>query len=219
MKVPFALVTEGPTDQEVIINILCGFYKNKDLDSSILQPSRGIGLDDEPGGWTHLLYYLASQKFKDAFSSNEFIIVHFDADVCDEPLFGVEKNRDFNVLVPNVIDRLIDAIGREFYELVKDRIIFAICVDSIECWLLTIYFENMHSKRNKQTGCIATLNEVIQSQHGFYIDSKNLDYYRVMSKPYSKNTQLIKAGRMNDSLKLFLEALPDQSLLPIEDDE
>ena len=38
-----------------------------------------------------MLYYLASQKFKDAFSTNEFIIVHCDTDVCDEPLFGVAK--------------------------------------------------------------------------------------------------------------------------------
>lgn len=219
MRTPFALVTEGPTDQEVIVNILYGFYKTKDIFSSILQPSRGINAEEQtPGGWTHLLAFLESQRFRDAFSTNEYIIVHFDTDVCDEALFGVEKHSNIVNLVEAVIRRLISSIGEDFYQSVQNRIIFAICVDSVECWLLPIYFGNIVGKRNKQTGCLSTLNEVLESNHGFYIDEKKIEYYRVMSKKYSKNSDLTRAAKVNVSLKMFLDLLPDFSNLPKDEE-
>lgn len=61
----FGLITEGITDQEVITNILFGYYDNPDLDITELQP-----LKDETdskksanfGGWGNLLEYCKSKK-------------------------------------------------------------------------------------------------------------------------------------------------------------
>ena len=77
----------------------------------------------------------------------------------------------------------------------------------------------MVGKRNKQTGCIGLLNEVLKEHHGFFIDKKELKYYREMSKPYSKIKSLSQCAKMNDSLRIFLSSLPDSARLPAEDEE
>jgi hypothetical protein len=220
MKNSFALVTEGPTDQEVITNIICGFYNNKDIDPSLLQPSRASKVNDQtPGGWGNLVNYLASQKFRDSFSVNEFVIIHFDADVCDDTSFGVTKTDDLAVMVESIVLRLCQSVGEDFYNSVRERIIFAICVDSIECWLLPLYFDGVPAKRNKQSGCISTLNPELTKKHGFYINEKVLQHYSLMSKPYLKRKTLLQCAEMNDSLKQFLLLLPDVTRIPSVNEE
>jgi len=85
--IKFGLVTEGVTDQEVISNILCGFYNNPDLFISELQPLRDE--TDKPpedmyGGWGNLIEYCKSDQFKEAFQAIDYIIIQVDTDVCEE---------------------------------------------------------------------------------------------------------------------------------------
>ena len=64
----FGLVSEGVTDQEVISNILYGFYNNPDIIINELQPLRdetdNKKYRNTDGGWGNLLEYCKSDVFK-----------------------------------------------------------------------------------------------------------------------------------------------------------
>lgn len=203
----FGLITEGATDQEVISNILSGIFDNSDIDPNFIQPSRSTSIQDQThGGWTHTLTFCASEEFKQTFQTNRYIIIHIDTDVCDLPGFEISKtNLSTEELCAKVREKLILLITENFFTLVQDRIIFAICVENIECWLLPIYYSTLKSKRSKTTGCLDILNVELKKQLGFYINDKKLEYYQKASKPYLKHRELIKLYQYNPSLKIFVD--------------
>jgi len=217
------IIAEGPTDQIVIQNILIGYFK-EDVSSHVrfLQPQYDETdkhkNDALGGGWSNVFNYCKSSRFTEAFEQNDFIIVQIDTDVCEQVNFDVKRKhldgteKTVEELIVSVIDKFRDEISRSFrtevYESVKDRIIFAVCVDEIECWLLPIYHTD---KRKAATNnCIHKLNEVITEKLGFYInkaDKSNMgrEYFK-LSKPYTKKV-LHEVYKENPSLKYFIDRL------------
>jgi len=206
----FGLITEGITDQMVIKNILLGVFNDADLPVSRLLPA-----NDELGNWEKVFNYCRSEEFKQAFASNDYLIVQVDTDV----LVGKEISKDYGFqfppnptveeLVEKVSEFLISLVndGSGFWEEYGERVIFAISVNQIECWLLPIYFKSLKAKAAKTTGCIETLNEALPQQEGFYIDpkAKNPQYYTTISKKVRKET--LKVYHLNPSLNIFVEHL------------
>jgi len=207
----FGLVTEGITDQIVIENILYGFYKNyDDLDEEIqpLQPpfdaTNQKQLEGEFGGWEMLLEYLSQKRFRDDVLNSEYIIIQIDTDISEHVNFGVsQQNLSTEALIEKVIERLIAQIDSKetFYEEHKSKIIFAISVHSLECWILPIYNS---SKNEKVTGCFETLQR----------ESKNIkvlkEYtaYDKLSKDFLKHKKLMKLVSKNSSFQIFINKLP-----------
>jgi len=109
----FALACEGVTDQIVIENILCGFYKEyDDLDEEIqpLQPPYDATTqkqkEDEFGGWEMLLKYLSEKRFRDDVLNSEYLIVQIDTDISEHVNFGVsQQNLSTEELINKVIER------------------------------------------------------------------------------------------------------------------
>ncbi len=64
-----------------------------------------------------------------------------------------------------------------------------------------------------------TLNKMLKSQDGFFIDSKDLKYYEKASKPYLKNKILIKLQKYNPSLKIFIEELAKKNIILEKEDD
>ena len=88
----FGLITEGPTDQVVIENILTGYFGDYDILFNELQPLRDASSgQSEIGGWTKVLEYCGSSKFKEAFQFNKYVIIQVDTDISEEPGFDVSK--------------------------------------------------------------------------------------------------------------------------------
>lgn len=211
-----ALISEGPSDQVVIENIVCGYFDDIDVSINPLQP-----LMDEtaksrfksPGGWYQVFEYCKSDKFLQAFKFNDYVIIQIDTDVSEEIHYDIPKIENGIELTPSelinkVIDKFISIIGSE-YENYKEKIIFAISVHSIECWLLPLYFESDKAKRSKTANCLNTLNDSLSKKHGFTIDqqSKGIKYYQKISKDYSKNKILMKMKDYNPSLSIFIDEL------------
>ncbi len=148
--VKFGFITEGLTDQIVIEYILSGYFDTDDLDINELQPIRDEtdkNRSENYGGWTLVFEYCKSDRFKQAFQFNDYIIIQIDTDVCEEKHYDVSKrNEDGKELEPvdlihNVREKFKkELIGEEFFNNNKEKIIFAISVHSIECWLLPLYF-------------------------------------------------------------------------------
>jgi len=159
----FGLITEGITDQIVIENILCGFYKDyDDLDEEIypLEPPRDETdrkqeYSEFGTGWSAIFNYLSESRFKDDVLNSEYVIIQIDTDIAED--FNCSKNQSIKDIIECVISKLIEQIDskKKFYQEHKEKIIFAISVHSLECWLLPLYSskkgEIIHNCFNKLT--------------------------------------------------------------------
>lgn len=215
----FAGITEGKTDQIVIKNILAGYF-NPDITINWLQP-----LEDETdanrsknyGGWDLVFKYCKSDEFKEAFQSNQYIIIQIDTDVSDE-YYGIPHrddngNFDAEKIIELVINKFKALIGDEFYSKYYERIIFAIAVHSTECWLLPLYYDD--KRKSKLVSCLNTLNQEINKKEKFTIDpnDKNPTYYRKISSKYLKKKTLMNLYKENPSLKIFIEEIQKRDII------
>lgn len=209
----FGLACEGITDQIVIENILCGFYKDyEDLDQEIqpFQPAYDETTrkqkEGEFGGWEMLLEYLSEKRFRDDVLNSEYTIIQIDSDICDHPNFDIEKDTScITTFIDNIKTKLISSIDKNesFYETNKEKIIFAISVHSLECWLLPIYKD---SKNEKIMGCF----ESLQRESKTIKVEKNYSSYDKLSKLLLKNKELLKISLKNSSFDIFIKSLPQE---------
>ena len=222
----FGLITEGLTDQIVIETILAGYFNNPDIDIRPLQPERDK--DDENkshnyGGWSQVFAYYESNNFKEAFQFIDYIIIQIDTDVSEDyNIAKQDENGEFTPqqLIAKVIEKFRDGIGEDFYNTNQQKIIFAISVHSIECWLLPLYYTDKQ-KKAKCKNCLNTLNYELSKQHKFTIDkkAKNPEYYREIAKQYGKHKVLMKHYQDNPSLKIFIEEIESRNIQTIEEDD
>jgi hypothetical protein len=212
--ISFGLITEGLTDQIVIENILAGYFKNPDLDIRPLQPERDEKDQNKfkgYGSWSQVFAYCRLKDFQESFQFNDYIIIQIDTDTSQE--YGIpqqDENGEFTPkeLIKKVIEKFKEEIiGEYFYSQCQQRIIWAISVRSLECWLLPLYYTD--SRKAKITNCLGTLNQELAKKHNFTIDAnaKNPEYYRIISKPYRQHKVLRNHYAENPSLKNFIEEI------------
>ncbi len=219
--VSFGLVTEGITDQIVIEYILAGYFNNPNILVNPLQPERDKDNENKSGygGWTLVFQYCKSVDFQQAFQFNDYIIIQIDTDVSEE--YGVPKQDENGELTPDrliaeVIKQFRVAIGEDFYTQTEHRIIFAIAVHSVECWLLPLYYTD--NRKSKIQNCLDTLNRELGKKVNFTIGAKNPQYYRKIAEQYSTNKKLLKSYKNNPSLKIFIEEMEKRKIV-IEEEE
>ena len=145
----------------------------------------------------------------------DYIIIQIDTDVSE--LYNIPKldeNGEFTPqeLIEKVIEKFRGASGDDFYSKYQQKIIFAISVHSIECWLLPLYYSD--NKKSKFKNCLDTLNQELTKKHNFTIDAnaKNPEYYRVISEQYRKPKVLMKHYAENPSLKIFIEEIQSRDI-------
>jgi len=211
----FGLACEGVTDQAVIENILCGFYNDKNLKSEIkaFQPlfdaTQHKQLEGEFGGWEELLKHLSTKRFRESVINTEHMIIQIDTDISEHPNFDVSQhNLSTEALIEKVVERLITQIDskRAFYAKNREKIIFAISVHSLECWILPLY---KSSKSEKISGCFETLQR--ESKKIKVI--KDYKTYEKLTHNFLKQKNLMKITSQNSSLQIFINKLPKNKLL------
>lgn len=211
----FALIAEGESDYEVIRHLLAGFFSDPDITVNQIQPAvDATGRGDKPaGGWFEVLRFCGSDKFAAAFQFNQYVVIQIDTDVCEESGFDVSRRdaggaeRSVEQMIDATRARLIETIGEEIYAQYRERILFAICVEAIECWLLPLYATD--GRRSKHVNCLGTLNELLSKKEGFSIDRerKQVKYYKRIVKPYAKRKKLDEHADDNPSLARFVADL------------
>ena len=219
----FGLITEGITDQIVIENILTGYFDNPDIDFRPFLPLRDEtdkNRIENYGGWTRVFEYCGSSKFQEAFQFIDFIVVQIDTDTSEEIGYDIPKLEDGKELsveqmVERVSEKLRNLIGTEFYDEYSERIIFAISVHSLECWLLPLFYTN--NKKAKHINCLNTLNQALKKED-FTIDAnnKNPEYYESISRQYLKHRTLMSKYSDNPSLKIFVEEIEKRDIIIAE---
>lgn len=203
----FSFVGEGLTDFKVIKNLMIGYFNDKNLLITRLLPR-----DKEPVGWGNVLKYLPTDEFKAGVDNSDYTIIQIDSDKCEDWGKGLTNIGSDATRIEEFINSikvvLINEIGNPFYETNRNKILFAIAVYEIECWLLP-FNSNTKAHFSKLVGCTNTI-EKIANVRGFSINQKNYEggkHYEDLSKGMKDNKELLKKSELNPSLKAFVDLL------------
>lgn len=227
----FGLLCEGVRDQAVIEEVLIGYF-GADAEHirvrPVFPPEVAPSDELEVGGWTVLKRLLLDGRHRDALSYSDYLVVHIDTDVCDEPGYDVARRDpttgaelDPDALRAATIERLGEWMGDDFIATYGGRVLFAVAVDGIECWLLPLLVDKK-TKRRKTTGCLAAANHALKRagrdalKHG---PGDPIHSYRDEARPYRKHKVLMGKGRDNPSLAAFLADLDARGIEIEADDE
>lgn len=213
----FGLISEGPTDQVVLKNILGGLLNSKKIFSRNLLPDWDSDDDDSlldsPRSNNNAVFdYLKTDIFRQFFeNTDDFVIIQIDTDALKATEIKTEyriplSNLSVEACIEAVKNKFIDVIGIDFYTKYSNRMSFAISVDALECWLLPIFYDNQKAQAAKTQGCLKTLNDALKRHnYSFIIHKKELNYYREISKPYLKHKDFMRWYVLNPSLKIFID--------------
>lgn len=206
----FGLACEGPTDQIVIENILCGYFENPDLGEHITELQPPFDETDQKhgnGGWPLLFKYLASTRFRDDVLNTDYVILQIDSDIAGEIPVPHRDNHDnelaADLLIANIQIQLIASINSGadgFYETHAEKIIFAICVHSLECWLVA-----HHGEQSTIHNCFEVLKTAIDPK--LIRVAKKRRNYDQLSQPFLDRQTLIATATKDQSLNAFLQSL------------
>ncbi len=216
----FGLIAEGVTDHVVLENILVGFFNDHDLDVRPLTPLRdATDALQGFGGWYNVFEYCKSSFFKDAFIQIDYLIIQIDTDCSHEknydvpPIHGESTEEFIERVIAKFVGLFQNGFGEEFYESHRRRILFAVSVNEIECWLLPLYSTDKKTQASSNN-CIHKLNQLLTKSKKDIINStrKDAKIYQKLSREYCKTKILKNAYPQNPSFNYFVE----QYLLKIE---
>jgi hypothetical protein len=221
------VISEGNTDHLVIRTIIDTLINHEQQDKALI--SKLCPMDKEPSGYPKVLNYIQSSTFKEAFKSADFYaVIHLDTDAKTD-WYGEFKHREdvlemlkgivavsgadkgkVSDIVANIEQLIRLIIGPAFYDANKDKIILAIAVNEIECWVLP-YHATTKSDLGKMVNCLTSLNKILAKQ-GYTIASNgkatnNFKFYRKAIDDLSNRKVLLDKYHHNESLKIFVEKL------------
>lgn len=222
----FGLVAEGPTDHWVLKNILFGYFGDPDLEIHPLQPLLdATDASQAHGGWNKVLDYIESDVFTSAFDRNDFIVIQIDTDHLHEAPFNLNRqNSDGKEAPPSeIVERVVEKLrqimdnrlGDGFSSRMESRIIYAISVEEIECWLLPLLYTDRNKSRTRN--CLYKLNEKLarNGQQTINPGHKAPNQYRDISKSFSRSKELIRHRHDNPSLSIFLSEIEVKTGIPL----
>jgi hypothetical protein len=210
MEISFGLVTEGRTDQAVIRAILAGYFGDDNIRVTSLNP----GDKNKLGGWSQVFQYCNSPDFQESFESKDYVIIHIDTDI--SPQYKIAQiDQDGNYLSPNqliekVKNKFKSLLDPEFYQRYGERMIFAIAVHSIECWLLPLYCED--AEKSEIDNCSARLEKTIIEKSILTRFVKKSKCYQRIALPYATKKTLLENYSLNPSFKIFIEDLQARNI-------
>ena len=222
----FGLITEGITDQLVIDTIITTLINDEEekADTTELCPMK-----DETGTWSKVFTYIQSEIFRTLFKKDDYyVVIQIDTDTRNDWESFFKSNQaalDHLKTIPEVdkgaMNEIVEKvrllfrllIGIEFYDQHQDRIICAISVDEMECWVLPFHAIK-ESDKKKSYNCLKSLNKLLAPK-GYTIAasgskaSDNFRYYRAAIKDMAKKKLLLEKHHHNESLKIFVDRILD----------
>jgi hypothetical protein len=154
---------------------------------------------------------------------NEYLVIQIDTDESEHVNYGVPQQAAGQQypperMVERVASKLREILGPEDCVTYGNRLIFAICVRDIECWLLPLW--ETGSKVAKTSGCLQTLNAALARQNESTINpqSKKVPPYANASRGYRKRPDLLEEGIKNPSLAAFLNELTTRHIMLTADE-
>ena len=167
-----ALVCEGVSESKILTYIINRYLDGNVVVNSIqpsLTTSHGQEKQASEGGWLQVLNHCSDEMLKDIMAANDYLVIQIDTDTCNQKHHDVSPFNEDNqkvsddVLYERVCARLKRDISPEIWDNYSSRVVFAVCINETECWLLPLYYENEAKKRCATTNCIFILNQRLQN--------------------------------------------------------
>ena len=214
----FGIIGEGICDQVVIENVLLGYFQEQAEEpvvNYIQPPFAPPNQDPKPGGWTLVFNSISIKDPERALQFNDYLVIHIDADVQEEAGFDVprcEGGKELSVddRIDRIANRLRGEMNESFWQANAHRVLFAIAVDAIECWILPMLCDR--NKAKKTAGCLTTANYALRKRNRHALSAggdKFPKVYEEESRHYRKKKVLLEVGRLSPSLNRFISRLEE----------
>jgi hypothetical protein len=207
------LITEGITDQQVLVPIVESFWPDLEIDF-VRTPSSTDKTDKQEGwgGWLLVLQKLESLDVAELIQYNDLVVVQIDTDVSPEKGFDVPhwdgEKLSPEVLIERVIQRLKSCLSPQPLPKQDRFFIFAIGVHSLECWLVGLR-DGQH-KATKINDCLKRLNTALLKNKQDAIspndknNSKSQKVYQQLGNELAKTKVFRAQAPLNAGLQHFL---------------
>ena len=165
-----ALICEGASEVKMLTYIVSRYLGDEIVVNAIQPALTQQGRQANEGGWLEVLNHCNDDTINAVFATNDYLVIQIDTDACAQVNYDVdvydENNRKVadDVLYERVRSRLLKDLSAGIQTKYADRILFAICINETECWLLPLYYENDAKKRCATTNCIYILNQRLQTE-------------------------------------------------------
>ena len=211
MSKRIGIVSEGVSDYRLLKHITERFLKSKEGEEFYtirLNPKEERNKQIGFGTWQGVFKYISNELIAEALEEGcEYVIVQIDTDVCD--YYNVPHDlTNVEVLWENVRQKLEGSVHPEFD---RSKLIYAICIDEIECWLIP--FVDKDKKRCAIIDrCLNIVNNDIRKE-GLYIhrDDKNSlgaqKAYEYILKQKKKPKDIKECSEYNYGFKKLIEQL------------
>lgn len=165
-----ALICEGASEVKMLTYVVTRYLGDEIVVNAIQPALNSNGRQANAGGWLEVLNHCNDETINAAFATNDYLVIQIDTDACAQVNYDVNIYDDNNrkvaddVLYERVRSRLLKDLSAGVQTKYADRILFAICINETECWLLPLYYENDAKKRCATTNCIYILNQKLQTE-------------------------------------------------------
>ncbi len=222
----FGLACEGPTDQITLENILMGVFEELD-DDEIAHVQPRFDKSDESakrteGNWTRLIEYLGTKRFEDDLAAHDYLIIQIDTDIAEEVHADIViKDADGErlpdaTIVENAVSRLIAAINANdpnMYVKYEDKLIFAITINSLECWLINTFIDDDAKVCLHANSCFDDLKALLNDIGGHPRLKKRPVVYDKVSKVYYETPERLDVLASRDvSFNMFVTRLKEAEI-------
>jgi len=187
----FALITEGVSEFTVIHYLISKYFGDDPIINPI-QPKIEKSKQVSEGGWNEVLKYCEREELSHILVENDYIVIQIDTDQSQQSPFNVShsesgREKSHDKLLTDVVARL----ERNMPENIdKNRIIFAVCIHSIECWLLPLVYSD--NRKEKTKGCLTALNLELRRKNLPTISESGYKNSFTSRKAYQKILSLLK---------------------------
>ena len=216
MSKKIGVVSEGVSDYRVIRHITDRFLKTKEGEEFFtyrLNPKEERNKQVGFGTWQGVFKYISNELIAEALEEGcEYVIVQIDTDVCN--YYNVPHDlTNVETLWENVCKKLDDSVHPDFD---RSKLIYAICIDELECWLIPFVDEDKKRCKNMDR-CLNIVNGDIHKK-GLFIDKDNKNStgaqkaYDYILKQKKKPKEIKECSESNYGFKKFIEQL--DSLAP-----
>jgi hypothetical protein len=206
------IISEGHADRAVIENILVGLTGLDKSNIIALRPIYSLDETDKANkdpmtfsSWSVVKEECEERELIDGFlaiEGQDFVVIHFDTAEADQ--YGVNRPAKSSTYCQDLRSLVIDEINSWLKEDISDQILYAIAIEEIDAWILTIY------EKKDSTSSISPKEKLsrILARKGINSTS-DYDNYLKLSKPLSKDKEIKKEKLLdyNCSLKAFFEEI------------
>lgn len=215
----FALITEGASEHRVIKHIVYKYFKDADPEINQIQPEIIKDRQASTGGWPEVLKYCSREKLNDILIENDYLIIQIDTDQSQTDPFSISHSKAGGIaktpeeLHDDVVQKLSGLIRPEIRAIHSRKIFFAICIHTIECWLLPLYYNNHH--RSDKPNCLSYLNEALDRKKireinkGSKNNPESVQSYEAILKNIKRRQDIEFIAQYNTGFNRFIHSIAE----------